>query len=201
MATAALVGYGVYFLIAFGVRIAVQVLRTGSSGVKGLPSDAPPVEWLAGTLFVVGLLTGFAAAVLAADDVVEPVETLDTTAVHLVGVVLFVAGLLGTFGAQVAMGTAWRIGVDPQERTDLVTDGPFALVRNPIYSAMLPATLGLALMVPSAVALAGLLVLWLGLELQVRVVEEPYLRRVHGEGYVAYARRVGRFVPGLGRIA
>jgi protein-S-isoprenylcysteine O-methyltransferase Ste14 len=36
-----------------------------------------------------------------------------------------------------SMGASWRIGVDPSERTDLVTGGAFALVRNPIFSAML----------------------------------------------------------------
>ena len=41
----------------------------------------------------------------------------------------------------------------------------------------------------------------LGLELQVRSVEEPYLLRTHGDAYRAYASRVGRFVPGIGRLA
>ncbi|MCM0674466.1 hypothetical protein NCC78_07160 [Micromonospora phytophila] len=60
------------------------------------------------------------------------------------------------------MGTSWRIGVDPSERTELVTDGAFALARNPIFTAMAASTLGLTLMVPNAVALAALLVLVLG---------------------------------------
>ena len=40
-----------------------------------------------------------------------------------------------------------------------------------------------------------------GLEIQVRLVEEPHLIRTHGEAYLAWARGVGRFVPGLGRLA
>jgi protein-S-isoprenylcysteine O-methyltransferase Ste14 len=138
--------------------------------------------------------------VLALADVVEPVEALDTTAVHVAGIVLFVIGLAATLAAQVAMGESWRIGVDESERTDLVTDGPFSLARNPIFAAMLPTSLGLALMVPSWVAFLGVVALFLALELQVRIVEEPYLRRVHGRAYEAYASRVGRFVPGVGRL-
>ena len=80
------------------------------------------------------------------------------------------------------------------------TDGPFELVRNPIYSAMLPTIFGLVLMAPSAPALVGFIALFVGLEIQVRLVEEPYLRRVHGNGYAAYAARVGRFVPRLGLL-
>jgi protein-S-isoprenylcysteine O-methyltransferase Ste14 len=56
-------------------------------------------------------------------------------------------------------------------------------------------------MVPSWVALAGVVALFVALELQVRVVEEPYLRRTHGAAYTDYASRVGRFVPGVGRLA
>jgi protein-S-isoprenylcysteine O-methyltransferase Ste14 len=138
--------------------------------------------------------------VLALLDVVEPIPTLDTTAAHVAGLFLAVAGIGLTFYAQVAMGASWRIGVDPGERTQLVTSGPFALVRNPIFAAMLPTALGLALLVPSWVALAGLVGLIAALELQVRVVEEPYLLQAHGETYAAYAARVGRFAPKLGRL-
>jgi protein-S-isoprenylcysteine O-methyltransferase Ste14 len=37
-------------------------------------------------------------------------------------------------------------------------------------------------------------------ELQVRVVEEPYLLAMHGSAYVSYAVRAGRFVPRIGRM-
>ena len=98
------------------------------------------------------------------------------------------------------MGPSWRIGVDEAERTELVTMGPFAVVRNPIFAAMLPAVLGVALLVPNAVALAGFVALFVALELQVRLVEEPYLLRAHGDRYAEYAARTGRFVPGVGRL-
>ena len=53
------------------------------------------------------------------------------------------------------MGTSWRIGVDGSEKTELVTTGPFALARNPVFSAMIPGFLGLTLLVPNFAALAG----------------------------------------------
>jgi protein-S-isoprenylcysteine O-methyltransferase Ste14 len=66
---------------------------------------------------------------------------------------------------------------------------------------MLPTALGLVLMVPSVIAILGLFALVASLELQVRIVEEPYLSSVHGQRYAEYAGRVGRFVPGLGKLA
>ena len=47
---------------------------------------------------------------------------------------------------------------------------------------------------------AWLLVLIIGLELHVRLVEEPYLLRVHGDAYRRYAARTGRFLPRVGRL-
>lgn len=81
---------------------------------------------------------------------------LDGTVGHVAGVVLFAFGLATTLWAQIVMGDSWRVGVDPVERTDLVTDGPFGLVRNPIFAGMLPTSLGLALLVPNVVGLIGL---------------------------------------------
>jgi protein-S-isoprenylcysteine O-methyltransferase Ste14 len=198
MATTALVLYLVSLTITFGVRVALQLRRTGSTGLHGLPPGAGPLEWVAGGMFIAGLLMGGAAPILALLGILDPIPALDGPVGHVVGLVLAVAGIALTFSAQLAMGDSWRVGVDPEERTELVTDGPFRLVRNPIYSAMLPTVLGLVLMVPSALALAAIVTLFVGLELQVRMVEEPYLLRVHADTYAVYASRVGRFVPGLG---
>ena len=201
MATLALVLYVVYLLLAFGLRTLIQLRRTGSTGFHGLAGRPGSAEWIAGVGFTLALLVGAAAPVLALLDMVEPIAALDTTPAHIAGLLLAVGGIGLTFYAQVAMGASWRIGVDPEERTQLVTSGPFALVRNPIFAAMLPTALGLTLLVPSWVAVLGLVGLAVALELQVRVVEEPYLLQAHGHDYADYAARVGRFVPGIGRLA
>jgi protein-S-isoprenylcysteine O-methyltransferase Ste14 len=198
MAAVALALYAVSLALTFGVRIIVQLRRTGSTGVHGLAPDATAIEWFAGGLFLGGLLAGGLAPVLALLGVLEPIGALDGTVGHAIGLVLAASGVVLTFCAQLAMGDAWRIGVDPEERTELVTDGPFRLVRNPIYSAMAPTVFGLVLMVPSVLSIVSIVTLVIGLELQVRRVEEPHLLRTHGQAYAEYASRVGRFVPGLG---
>jgi protein-S-isoprenylcysteine O-methyltransferase Ste14 len=199
-ATLALVLYAVYLALAFGLRTLIQLRRTGSTGFLGIGGRPGSAEWVASVGFALALALGATAPVLALTGVVEPIGALDATVVHAVGAGLAVVGIGGTLYAQIAMGASWRIGVDPDERTALVTDGPFALVRNPIYAAMLPTALGLALLVPSWIALAAFAGLTLAVELQVRVVEEPYLLHTHQGAYTTYARQVGRFVPGLGRL-
>jgi protein-S-isoprenylcysteine O-methyltransferase Ste14 len=200
MATAALILYGISLTLTFGVRIALQVRRTGSTGVIGLDRNASPLEQFAGVLFVASLAMGGAAPVLSLLGALEPVPVLDHTAVQVAGLILGIGGIALTFGAQLAMGDAWRIGVDPEERTELVTDGPFGLVRNPIYSAMIPTIFGLVLMVPNVAAIAAIVCLVIALELQVRLVEEPHLLRTHGDVYAEYAASVGRFIPGVGLL-
>lgn len=151
-------------------------------------------------LFVVALLLGLAAPILDLTGVLAPVAALDGTAGHVTGLVLAAVGVVTTLASQITMGTAWRIGVDAQERTTLVTSGPFALVRNPFFTGTGMVAAGLVLMVPNVVAIAALLALAAAVELQVRVVEEPYLLRAQGQEYRDYAARAGRFVPGVGRL-
>ncbi|MDT5327675.1 MAG: hypothetical protein QOF25_4827 [Mycobacterium sp.] len=88
--------------------------------------------------------------------------------------------------------------MDTGETTTLVRSGVFSWVRNPIFTAMLTFGLGIALVTPNVVATAGFALLVATIELQVRVVEEPYLSTVHGATYRDYLARVGRFVPRVG---
>ena len=188
-----------YLALAFGVRVAVALRTTGSTGIASIRS-APPAEALGGGLFILGLAMGAATPPLALADVLEPIASLDTTAAHILGFALAGIGIVGTFAAQMAMGASWRIGVDPSERTELVTTGVFSLCRNPIYTFMVLAWIGLALLVPTWLSLASIVVAIAAFEVQTRLVEEPHLIRTHGEPYLGWARRVGRFVPGLGLL-
>ncbi|KFF98217.1 isoprenylcysteine carboxyl methyltransferase [Streptomyces scabiei] len=197
-AWAALALYGIWLLAAFGVRAVIQRRRTGDAGFRGLSGRPGSASWWAGVLFVVALLGAVAAP--AATLAGLPVLVEDSPGVYGAGAVIAVLGVVGTLVAQGAMGTSWRVGVDTAERTALITGGPFAQVRNPIFTAMGITGLGLTLMVPGTVSLAALIALIVAVELQVRVVEEPYLRAVHGTAYLAYAAEAGRFVPGLGRL-
>lgn len=117
-----------------------------------------------------------------------------------VGVLLATAGTLLTLVAQHQMGASWRVGVDPTEHTALVTDGVFAAIRNPIFSGMALCAIGIAVVVPNLLAAGALTLGAAGLQVQVRVVEEPYLRSTHGSRYERWAATAGRFLPHTGRV-
>lgn len=180
-----------YGLVVLFGRTALQRVREDDSGWRGISGRPGSIAWWAGVslaISVVGL--GLAPAFAPAEATVAPWRLI-------VGGLAFGLGFAVTVHAQLAMGRSWRIGVQAGERTELRTDGPFGWCRNPVFSGMLATTAGLALWVPWLLAPWALMLL--SLELQVRVVEEPHLRTTHGETYRDYARRTGRFVPGLGR--
>ncbi|MGA5215268.1 methyltransferase family protein [Streptomyces cinereoruber] len=197
-AWAALVLFLGWAVIAFGVQAAMQRRRTGDAGFRGISGRPGSASWWAGVLFVLALIGGAAAPIAALADL-APISALESTPIRVTGLILALAGIAATLAAQGAMGSSWRVGVDAAERTDLVTSGLFAHVRNPVFTSMVVTAGGLAVMVPNVVAVLTWLTLTAAVQLQVRIVEEPYLSRVHGPDYVAYTAQAGRFLPGVGR--
>jgi len=190
----------IYGLLAFGVRMAVQLRRTGSAGFNGLGGASGSAERAGGLLLATAALLCVIGLALQLSRTLDPLPALDGEIASVTGFVLALLGIAATVAAQFAMGDAWRIGVDPEEQTELVTDGPFALVRNPIYGAMIPAFIGIALLAPNILTISGAILLVAALELHTRLIEEPYLNRIHGQRYADYASRVGRFLPAIGRL-
>jgi len=199
MPTLALILWGAFFVIALAGRVAVQLVIAGSTGLVGIGGTSGLAEWIGGAIFLGSLFAGIAAAILQATDTIEPIDALNGSAGYTIGIVLYALGLAGTMWSQLAMGQSWRFGV-PEEPTELITGGPFGLVRNPIYTAVITTVAGLVLLAPNILAVAGLVGLVIGFEVHVRASEEPQLRRAHSETYPGYAARVGRFMPGIGRI-
>jgi hypothetical protein len=78
----------------------------------------------------------------------------------------------------------------------LVTSGPYAYTRNPMYLGHLIFLVGLALALrsPRAAALAAVVAAWFHRRV---MADERQLRRLFGAEYEAYARRVPRWLPGL----
>jgi len=199
MDVVALVLYVVALLVMFGLRSWLQLRRTGSAGFRGISGAPGTLAWWGGVLFILAIATGLAAPVLATAGVVVPAG--DALWLSITGLVVALAGFAAVLAGQSGMGSSWRIGVDEGERTDLVTSGIFAVARNPVFTAMVIAQLGMVLLVPTWLSALALAALVAAVQIQVRVIEEPYLRRLHGVAYEAYAARVGRFVPGLGHLA
>jgi len=200
MAQLAIGGCVLYLMVALGLRMLIQWRLTGSTGFQALSGKAGSLEWFAGILPAVAILGSAVSPVLMLFGVMRPLSVLVSPPTQSAGLILFAAGFALTFAAQMGMGRSWRIGVKAGEKTQLVTTGLFAVVRNPIFAGVLAAFLGLFLVAPTTLAAGSWVLLLAAVEIQVRFVEEPHLLRVHGNVYRKYAGRVGRFLPGLGRL-
>jgi len=194
----ALALFGVFAALGFGWRSWEQRRRTGSTGFRGVSGRLGSAECFAGAGFVAAPPVAVLASILQLLDVVAPVAVLHAPWIQIGGIVVAIVGIFATVYAQLDMGDSWRIGVDPGETTTLVRTGVFGWVRNPIFIAMITFGFGIALVTPNLVALAGFLLLVATIELQVRIIEEPYLLTVHGDDYRSYLTNVGRFMPGVG---
>ncbi|MBV8857666.1 MAG: isoprenylcysteine carboxylmethyltransferase family protein [Acidobacteria bacterium] len=118
-------------------------------------------------------------------------------AVALLAAALAISSVWFVVAAARTLGRQWSFAARVIEGHRLVTEGPYSLVRHPIYTGMLgmllatcaATTLPLAVPFALAVFVAGTLV-------RVRS-EEKLLRETFGAEFDAYARRVGAFIPGV----
>jgi protein-S-isoprenylcysteine O-methyltransferase Ste14 len=117
----------------------------------------------------------------------------ESETVAWIGVLLCLAALLLLLWSLVSFRQSFRIGIDTERPDRLITEGAFAVSRNPIYVAFITILIGQFLIFPNwimliyAVAAAGLV------HRQI-LREEEYLRGHYGEAYAAYCSRVGRYL-------
>jgi protein-S-isoprenylcysteine O-methyltransferase Ste14 len=115
---------------------------------------------------------------------------------YAVAAALTAAGLLFSVWARRRLGSNWSGTVTIKESHELVTGGPYALVRHPIYTGLLVAIFGSALAIGEWRAVLALALVavafWRKLSL-----EERWMRERFGQAYDDYRRRVPALVPFL----
>lgn len=114
-------------------------------------------------------------------------------------VALVIASVWLCYAAARALGRQWAMVARVIKNHELITAGPFSIVRNPIYLSMLGMyfATGLAVGCWQAI-LAGLVIFLAGTAIRIRA-EETLLREKFGPSFAEYARRVPAFFPGLPR--
>lgn len=125
---------------------------------------------------------------------------LNYSAGAFVGIGLAVCGYAGTLWCYQAMGTAWRIGVDKNERTDLIQNGPYRFIRHPIYLFQSIILLGVICLLPTLFSLF-IFCLHFATVLFKANDEEIYLADVYGAAFHSYCLKTGRFLPRLSSLA
>jgi protein-S-isoprenylcysteine O-methyltransferase Ste14 len=95
------------------------------------------------------------------------------------------------------LGKQWAVAARLVEGHKLITEGPYAYVRNPIYTGMFGMLLATGLAMEHWIAtIAAVVIFAAGLVIRVRT-EEKLLRAAFGQEFEDYAQRVPAVIPGI----
>ncbi len=122
-----------------------------------------------------------------------PILFLENQYLMLLGMFLIHISLLWISIAQHQMSTSWRIGIDENNKTQLVTKGVFSVSRNPIFLGMICSVFGLFCIMPNTITFFCALTSYFVIQIQIRL-EEYFLEKQHGLDYLNYKKKVKRLI-------
>lgn len=110
------------------------------------------------------------------------------------GLALTAAGIGFAVWARLWIGKNWSSRVTIKEQHELIQSGPYRIVRHPIYSGLLLAFLGTAIVHGEVRGLIGLPLAILGWGFKLRM-EESFMLQQFGNAYLDYKQRVKALLP------
>lgn len=190
----------VYFIIYFGVAFVLKSVivakRIGKNPLV-LPKD-DSAYGLIGFYFKMTLITMFLYVVAYAifpswHNYFLTITQLDSQIIKYVGLAILFISLVWTIITQRDMKNSWRIGVDTETKTELITTGLFSISRNPIFFGMILSLVGLFLVTPNALTMLFLVLGYVLIQIQIRL-EEEFLTKEHEQAYIDYKQKVRRLI-------
>jgi protein-S-isoprenylcysteine O-methyltransferase Ste14 len=149
-------------------------------------------RWVLAAFAVLGLLIGYLPALTDRLDI----WTFGGEGTRWTGVLVYAAGGALRLWPVFVLGRRFSGLVAIQPGHELVTEGPYRLIRHPSYLGLIVSTFGWALAFRSVAGLIlALLTIWPVVG-RIRA-EESFLRSQFGDAYDAYRHRTSRLVPGL----
>jgi protein-S-isoprenylcysteine O-methyltransferase Ste14 len=190
----------IYFIIYFGLAFVLKSLIVARKIGKNplvLPQDDSAFG-LIGLYFKLSLIAMFLYTLVYAffsnwHAQFLPISALDVLLVKYVGIGLLLLALFWTLIAQKHMKNSWRIGIDNEIPTELISNGLFSYSRNPIFFGMILSLLGLFLVTPNALTALFLILCYMLIQIKKRL-EEEFLTKTHGQKYLDYKQKVRRFI-------
>ncbi|HEV2234587.1 MAG TPA: isoprenylcysteine carboxylmethyltransferase family protein [Terriglobia bacterium] len=120
----------------------------------------------------------------------------DTAAIAWSGLAVTAAGIYLAIWARFAIGRNWSGTVTVKEDHQLIRRPPYTLVRHPIYSGILLASLGTALAAREYRGLVGMVLVFIGFWVKLRL-EEQFMTEQFGTEYTRYKQEVKALIPHL----
>jgi len=192
---------GVMILLLLSGMVVVKKLATGS--VLDRPKGNLLVQLVNGfNLFFLLIVNPLAAILLITNrlEMIDPariiIDYLWLIQVwEMAGLVIYVMGYLLMAWALIRLSHNYQIGGStPRPKDEMVMNGPYRLVRHPMYTAALSISFGLASLTQSW-ALLGVFGLYLMLILLLIPLEEDRLRQSYGKQYIPYQQKTRKLIP------
>ena len=197
-----LAGVVLLLAIAFFLRPLLQFRRHGTFGIFLFRSGSAAQnvrDCLLILLFALLLGQATVATRPRSVDLLVAEHGLVHEALQIVGSALMFCGIGLLAVAQLHLGASWRIGIETDAKPGLVTGGLYRYSRNPIYLGLLVTMAGYAALLPTVLSLVLLIGAFIGMRVQI-AAEEAYLIGAYGDAFRDYAHRVGRLLPGVGKL-
>jgi len=110
------------------------------------------------------------------------------------GAAITVAGLLFAVWARQHLGSNWSRSVTIKQGHELITTGPYTVVRHPIYTGILTGFIGSAVALSQVRGMVSFALIFLALWAKLRM-EEKWMSSEFGETYATYAHQTAALVP------
>jgi protein-S-isoprenylcysteine O-methyltransferase Ste14 len=120
------------------------------------------------------------------------IRILDLSAIKIMGLIIISLACVLGISTLITMKDSWRVGIRPEQKTDLITNAFFKYSRNPFFLSFNLLFLGIFLEFPTLVYLIFYISFIIILHLIIRD-EEKHLMLQHGESYKNYKDSVNRY--------
>jgi protein-S-isoprenylcysteine O-methyltransferase Ste14 len=114
------------------------------------------------------------------------------------GLAITILGFALTIWARAILGGNWSGEVTIKVDHELIRTGPYRIVRHPIYTGILMAFTGSALLYDQWRGFVVVILFWIAFTIK-RLKEEQFMRQTFGDQYVEYTRTTGAIFPTLVR--
>lgn len=186
----------IYFFLVFVLRSFLLLKKTGVNPLtfnKGDDAHGYNGKVFGFISFIELIVVSIYALMPSLHKYLLPFWYLENESLQFVGWALLILSLIMVWLAQSNMRESWRIGIDEENKTELITSGFFAFSRNPIFLGIMIANVGLFLVLPNAFTLLIISLSTTSINTQVRL-EEEFLTEEHGEKYISYKSKVNRWL-------
>jgi protein-S-isoprenylcysteine O-methyltransferase len=117
------------------------------------------------------------------------------TVLEIVGLVLCVTGYLLMAWALITLGRNYQLGGSaPRPEDNMVMEGPYKLIRHPMYTAALSIALAMAFLIQSW-AFIGVFCIYLVLITPLIPMEEKALHAAYDGQYSVYQQKTRKLIP------